>query len=154
MYVQHADKQTQGSRVYISMMYIVGECLSNMSQSLRGARGPGRPALKRYIRGRQSGNLKSLALKLNDASSAPDSQLDPPDPDSTLTPDEQLRVSLLTRSTGVLPVTSLPLTSIGLNPLFLDSISRPSPDWHLREKILTIDLPEWFDIQVSSAVIL
>ena len=71
-----ADKRTKGFRVYISMMYILGGCLSTTTvfQSSCGARGPGRPALKRYIRGRQSRNLKLLASNLSHALSCLEEQ--------------------------------------------------------------------------------
>ncbi|KAF8507488.1 hypothetical protein JB92DRAFT_3121805 [Gautieria morchelliformis] len=119
-----------------------------MSQRERGRRGPGRPALKWYPRGRQS-RLFSTSTQIPASPQSPTSaltQAEMTEPnDSTLTPDELRILHIQKQHTRIPPLTLFSKNIV--QPLFLDSIAHSPPEWKYLGKVPTESLPDWFDSQ-------
>ena len=126
----------------------------------RGMRGPGRPPLNRYVRGRQAGNAHITAAGMEPPRSVPNTTVEADanassanassaQAQSALTNRERLQLSVLAQ-TGIDPIPRFSHHSYrGSLPLFLDRITRLPPLWKLVGKIPTLDLPNWFDSQAS-----
>ncbi|KAF8589640.1 hypothetical protein K439DRAFT_1612645 [Ramaria rubella] len=129
----------------------VNTCIS----VLQGNRGPGRPPLKRYPRGRQARNLR-VTDNTQPNPPCPIASSNPPEvprvpnhiSDSTLTTDELLFTNIFAHPTGVAPLTASSNTNTkGAKPLFLERVAHDPPSWKLLGKIPTESLPDWFDAQ-------